>query len=107
MATYSTNLFTGTAGSAAPQVVVDNTAGPNTIVVRDIEALESNGAPDLLFVYVNVDPTHQYAVTVLEGDGVHSDQWKGRIVIPPGYQLAVNTNNFIWNLCISGYSLTP
>ena len=105
MSIYSTLLYSASApnGSTPAYTVPAGT----TVVVRDIEAFNSQGAATALSVTRNVSGLVTSFIYVVEALGAQTwSQWKGRAVLNPADVLEVNTGAVGVYLHISGYVLS-
>lgn len=101
---YSVNLFNGNVDEVDGVTVIDNTSA-NTLVVRDILGSTFFG-PDSLTGQVTGAGANAQSFVLSNGSdgGAH---WKGRLVLPTGFQLFLIAGASIWGVTISGYSLSP
>lgn len=108
MAVYSVLLFNGIVAAGARTLLIGDPS-PNTVVIRDIEGNADSSNPDQCYFGVGTagDPTGGLVVPSLLQPGLATQQWKGRIVIPPGSTFWASPDWGPWNLLVSGYSLTP
>jgi hypothetical protein len=100
---YSTQLLIGQA-PAGDQLSAGPFAG--TVVIRDVECL-FGAAPDALQVFDGLgNPLIYQVLAELDIEGGGATQWQGRLVLPPGSSIVVQSlegNPFA--AVVSGYLL--